>query len=133
MLPRPLLPCDASDTTILAAVDQWAALLETEQYEAAFNATKHDVAMGWTPDLMRQVISRYGNAEPGQKVTVEGKPSNIRQRKNVHRFTRNKHGFVGHVWDDLNINGLASDLTATFGLHEAADGLELVLEDIHVM
>ena len=118
---------------ILAVLDLWASLLEAEQYEAAFNATEHDAAMGWTPDLIRQVITRYGDAEPGQKVTVEGKPTDISQRKNVGRFNKNKRGFIGHVWYDLNINGFASDLTATFGLRAVPNGLELVLDDIHVM
>jgi hypothetical protein len=118
---------------ILAVLDQWAALLEAEQYEAAFNATEHDAAMGWTPDLMRQVIARYSDAETGQRVTVEGKPTDISQRKNVRRFSKNRRGFIGHVWYDLNINGFASDLTATFGLRAVPNGLELVLESIHVM
>jgi hypothetical protein len=133
MPPRTLLPNDASDAAILAAVDRWAALLEAEQYDAAFDATEHDPAMGWTPDLMRQVITQYGDAEPGQKVTVVGKPTDITQRKKVHRFAKNKYGFVGDVWYDLNINGFASDLTATFGLRADTGGLALVLDDIHVM
>jgi hypothetical protein len=130
---RTLLPDDASDAAILAAVDRWAALLEAEQYDAAFDATDHDPVMGWTSDLMRQVIEQYGDAELGQKVTVEGKPTDIKQRKSVQRFARNKQGFVGHVCYDLNINGLASDLTATFGLRVDVGGLVLVLDDIHVM
>jgi hypothetical protein len=133
MPPRKLLPNDASDATILAAVDRWAALLQAEQYDAAFDATEHDPAMGWTAELMRQVITRYGDAEPGQKVTVEGKPTDITQRKSVQRFAKNKRGFVGHVWYDLNINGFASDLTATFDLRSDSGGLALVLDDIHVM
>jgi hypothetical protein len=128
-----LLPDDASDVAILAAVDGWAALLEGEQYDAAFNATEHDPAMRWTPDLMRVVITQYGDAEPGQRVTVEGKPTDIAQRKCVRRFAKNQHGFVGHVLYDLNINGFASDLTATFGLRSEPGGLALFLEDIHVM
>jgi hypothetical protein len=133
MPPRTLLPDDASDATILAAVDRWAALLESEQYDAAFDATEHDPAMGWTPDLMRQVITQYGDAQPGQRVTVEGKPTEITQCKSVQRFAKNKRSFVGHVWYDLNINGFASDLTATFGLRSDSGGLALVLDDIHVM
>jgi len=133
MPPLSLLPPDVSDNEILAAVDRWAVLLEAGQYEAAFNATEHDAAMGWTPDLIRQVITQYGGAELGQRVTVEGKPTDISQRKNVRRFTINKRGFVGHVWYDLNINGYASDLTATFGLRAASGGLALVLEGLHVM
>jgi hypothetical protein len=133
MPPRTLLPNDATDATILAAVDGWAALLEAEQYDAAFAATDHDPAMGWTPDLIRQVIAQYDDAEPGQKVTVDGKPTNVTQRKSVQRFAENKLGFVGHVWYDLNINGFVSDLTATFGIRAETGGLALVLDAIHVM
>lgn len=128
-----LIPENASDAAILVAVDHWTALLEAEQYEAAFDAMEHDAGQGWTPDLIRQVITQYGDAEPGQKVTVNGKPTDITQRKSVCRFARNKNGYIGHVWYDLNINGFASDLTATFGIREVAGGLALVLEDIHVM
>ena len=128
------LPEHATDTEILAAVDRWAALLEAEDYQAAFAATEHNRAMGWTPDLIRLVITQYyGDAEPGQKVTVHGKPTDITQRKSVDRFAKNAHGFVGEVWYDLNINGFASDLTAIFGLRADRAGLTLVLEDIHVM
>ena len=134
VMPAPtLLPDDASDAAILAAVDRWVALLEAEDYNAAFDATEHDLAMGWTPELMRDVITQYGDAEPGQKATLDGKPTDIAQRKSVQRFAKNKHGFVGHVWYDLNINGSASDLTATFGLRADSSGLALVLDDIHVM
>ena len=133
MPPRTLLTHDASDAAILAAVDRWAGLLEAEHYQAAFDATEHDTAMRWTPQLMRDVITQYGDAEPGQKVTVDGKPTDITQRKSVCRFAKNKRGFVGHVWYDLNINGLASDLTATFDLRSDGGGLALVLDSIHVM
>ena len=133
MPPRTLLPEAAPDTAILAAVDGWAALLEAEQYGSAFAATEHDTAMEWTPELIRQVITQYGGAEPGHKVTVDGKPTDISQRKEVRRFPLNKRGFVGDVWYDLNINGVVSDLTATFGIRAADGGLMLVLNDIHVM
>jgi hypothetical protein len=128
-----LIPDDASDAAILAAVDRWAALLEAEDYQAAFDATEHDTAMGWTPELIREIITQYGDAEPGQKVTVDGRPTDISQRKKVDRFADNGNGFVGDVWYDLNINGYVSDLTATFGLRAERGGIALVLEDIHVM
>lgn len=133
MPPRTLLPDDASDAAIIAAVDRWAALLEAEDYQMAFDMTEHNPAMRWTPELIREVVTQYGDAEPGQKVTLGGKPTDISQRKNVRRFAKNKHGFVGHVWYDLNINGFASDLTATFGLRADSGGLALVPDDIHVM
>ncbi|HEX8524213.1 MAG TPA: hypothetical protein VF669_18305 [Tepidisphaeraceae bacterium] len=127
------LPIDASDATILAAVDRWAALLEAERYDEAFSVMGNDPVRGWTPALMREVITQYDEAAPGQKVTLEGKPTDVTQRKRVRRFAKNKHGVVGEVWYDLNINGLASDLTATFSLRAEAGGLVLVLDDIHVM
>lgn len=89
--------------------------------------------MGWTPDLMRFAITQYGDAEPGQKVTVEGKPTDITQRKSVQRFAKNRHRYVGEVWYDLNINGFVSDLTATFFLRDDGDRLILELNDLHVM
>ena len=128
-----VLPDDASEEAILSAIDRWVALLEAEQYELAYYSTEQDTSRKWTPDLMRQVISQYGDAVLGQKVTMQGKPTDIIQRKNVLRFEKNHHGFVGHVSYDLNINGFASDLTATFDLRAVAGGIVLVLDDIHVM
>jgi len=40
---------------------------------------------------------------------------------------------IGDIWYDLNIDGYASDLTATFFIQKRTDGLVLVLNDIHVM
>jgi hypothetical protein len=65
-------------------------------------------------------------------VTLHGEPTDVVQRKRVQRYSKNARGFVGDVWYDLNINGLTSDLTATFGLREVPGGLALVLDDIHV-
>ena len=128
-----LIPNDAPDVAFIAAVDAWAALLEAEDYQGAFDITDHVDAMEWTPDLIREVIKSYGEADPGQRVTVAGKPNDIRQRKNVRRFPKNKAEMVGEVWYDLNINGLASDLTALFGIRAKPMGLVLTLDDIHVM
>jgi hypothetical protein len=129
---RPL-SADTSDADLIAHVDQWAALLEAERYEAAFAFTDHDPSQRWTPDLIRQVIKAYGNASASQKATVEGKPTDICQRKEVTRWSKNARGSFGEVWYDLNIDGFASDLTATFWISESSSGLTLRLNDIHVM
>ena len=89
--------------------------------------------MHWTPDLIRFAIKNYGDASPTQKVTVEGKPTDISQRKDVSRYDQARRGHIGEVWYDLNIDGLASDLTATFGIYSLSNGLILKLNDIHVM
>ncbi len=126
------LPKDVSDSQLIAFIDQWASLMEREDYEAAFNFTAHIETMGWTPVLIEEVVKAYGDAEPTQKVTLIGAPTDIVQRKKVSRWPTNKYGFFGEIWYDLNIDGKASDLTATFGLKWADSGITVHLDDIHV-
>jgi len=127
------LPRDASDADLITYVDRWAALLENEQYAAAFVFTDHDPSQGWTPQLMREVITAYGDGSDSQRVTVEGKPTDVSQRKNVTRWPLPRRAGIGEVWYDLNIDGYASDLTATFWIVDTHRGLTLTLNDIHVM
>lgn len=127
------LPANSSDEALIACVDRWAELLEKEEYAAAFAVTDSEPKMRWTPDLIREVIKAYGEAIPAQRVTLEGKPTDISQRKEVSRWPRNRHDYIGEIWYDLNIDGLAPDLTATFRIVAVRDGLVLRLNDIHVM
>lgn len=127
------LPVTASDPEIIAFVDRWADLLEGEDYAAAFALTGHVADMGWSARLIREVITGYGDARRGQRVTMRGVPTDLTQRKDVTRWPSNRHGSLGEVWYDLNIDGRASDLTATFQLRPVGDRLELHLNDIHVM
>jgi len=128
------LPETVSDADLIAFADRWAALLEQEDYEAAYEFTAHDQYHGWTPALIREVIKSYGEARPDQRVTVAGVPSDISQRKEVDRWKpQNSAGEVGEVWYDLNIDGVASDLTATFRLVRVPGGFLVRLSDIHVM
>lgn len=127
------VPVNASDEQLILFVDRWAELLESEQYEAAFRYTSQDPYMRWTPDLIRQVIQSYGDSRPKQRVTLSGEPTDVHQRKNVLRWPENKRGYLGEIWYDLNIDGYASDLTATFGVKYGNDGLTVELSDIHVM
>lgn len=127
------LPATVSDSDLIAFIDRWAALLEREDYEAAFAFTDHIPEMRWTPALIRSGIKSYGEARPGQKVTVDGIATDISQRKEVDRWPTNAHGRFGEIWYDLNIDGQASDLTATFALEWADGGVAVKLSDIHVM
>jgi hypothetical protein len=127
------LPADASDADLIAYMDRWAALLEAEQYEAAFALVDHDSSQGWTPQLICMVIKGYGDASESQKVTLQGKSTDVSQRKKVTRWTTPRRAGVGEVWYDLNIDGFASDLTATFWIVGTPRGLTLTLNDIHVM
>ena len=127
------LPATVTDADLIAFVDRWTALLEREEYQAAIDFTDHIPEMKWSPSLVREVIKTYGEANPNQRVTVEGVPTDITQRKHVDRWPTNSHGCFGEVWYDLNINGQASDLTATFELKRADGGVTVHLNDIHVM
>lgn len=129
----PHLPHDATDEALIAFADRWAELMEREDYDAAYAFTNHIPEMKWTPALLRDVVKSYGDAESAQRVTVIGKPTDISQRKNVDRWPKNAHGVVGEIWYDLNIDGFVSDLTATFVILHADGGLNIALNDIHVM
>lgn len=127
------LPQNVTDEQILRFVDGRAALLEAEDYQAAYDYTNHDPGMGWTPNLMRQAVKEYGAAAPDQRVTVAEVPTDVKQRKEVRRWPVNDNGSVGDVWYDLNISGEVSDLTATFYLINSGGGVIVELDDIHVM
>ena len=128
-----LLLQTASNEDLIRFVDEWAALMEAEDYTAAFNFTAHDPYMKWTPELIRQVIKSYDACLPNQKITVKGLPTDIEQRKEVTRWPSIRNGSIGEIWYDLNIDGYTSDLTATFAIKIGTDGLTIELGDIHVM
>jgi len=127
------LSTTSTDQDLIAYIDRWASLLEREDYSGAFQFTDHDPSMRWTPELIRTVIKGYGDASPTQRVTLEGKPTDIRQRKEVTRWPQNRLKGVGEIWYDLNIDGFASDLTATFWIVKTDTGIVLRLNDVHVM
>lgn len=125
-------PQNASDEELIQGVDEWVKLLESESYQEAYSLTAQVTEMGWTPELIREVIKAYGDAEPAQRATLLGIPSDVHQRKTVTRWPANGDR-IGEVWYDLNIDGVASDLTATFDILRSDGGLVLALNDIHVM
>jgi hypothetical protein len=127
------VPRTASDQELIRFIDRWAELLEREDYVAAFALTEHIPEMNWSPDLIRYVIKAYGNSHPDQKVTLAGQPTDVTQNKDVTRWKPSRHGAIAEIWYDLNIDGHVTDLTATFHVFEAKDGLVIKLNDIHVM
>lgn len=107
--------------------------MEQEDYTGAFAYTDHIPEMDWSPSLLREVVKAYGEARPEQRVTLIGVPSDVSQRKEVTRWRENRFGEIGEIWYDLNIDGVASDLTATFRIRRGSEGLFILLNDIHVM
>jgi hypothetical protein len=107
-------------------------MLEAEDYDAAYNFTSQEPQMQWTPTSLRDVIKAYGDAKPNQVVTLDGKSNEIKQRKFVERWGRDSLK-IGEIWYDLNIDGSVSDLTAFFAILDRRVGLEIELNDIHLM
>ncbi len=127
------LPPTTTDQELIAFIDDWVRLLEAERYEEAFQWTNHRGDVGWSPELIREIITAYVNNLPGQKVTLERTVIDIQQRKEVTRFAETSDGQIGYIWYDLNINSVTSDLTATFDIIETELGFILELDEIHVM
>jgi hypothetical protein len=127
------LRASVTDSELIEFVDTWAGLMEREEYDTAYALTAHDPAASWTPALLREVVKSYGEARETQRVTVAGAPTDITQRKEVDRWEPDTSGEFGEIWYDLNIDGLVSDLTATFRLVRVEAGVLVRLNDIHVM
>ena len=122
-----------TDAELIGFIDRWVEHLEQEDYLSAYNHTDHNLDMGWTPELICEVIKSYSEGGPEQRVTLTGKPIAVQQVKEVTRWQLNEIGFFGEIWYDLNIDGYVSDLTATFNLRYEEDGVYVELNDIHVM
>lgn len=122
---------DSTDEQLVAYIDEWVSHLEAENYEGALGMVRS--RPGWTPELLRKVVKSYGKASVGQKATVEAKPTDVSQRREVDRWDDASNGSLGEIWYDLGIDGFTSDLTATFTLRAADGGIEVWLNDVHVM
>ena len=126
-----VLPTTSSDADILRHVDAWVSKLESEDYAGALQMV--DRHPSWTAGVLRGVIKAYGSGRSTQIVTLEAKRTDVAQRKSVERWSDAPNGTLGEVWYDLGIDGMTSDLTATFYLVQKKDGLALRLIDVHVM
>ena len=127
------LPPDITDEELLAYIDGWVVLLAREDYRAAFNYTYHRREMRMTPALLRDLIKGHGTSDPRQRVTLKGSASQYSQRRRVSHWTKNSRDGLGDIWYDLNIDGFATDLTATFDLVETEQGIIIRLNDIRTM
>ena len=127
-----LLPVAASDAELIAFVDQWTGLLQREDYEGAHAFTDH-VRSGLSAEQIREAIKGYGQARPDQRATLSGMPSDVTQHKLIYRSEPNPSGYVAEIVYDLNIDEVATDLSATFEVVNVGDGLSVRLIDIHTL
>ena len=90
-------------------------------------------ALRVSPELLREVVKRYDELLPTQRVTADGVATDISQKKDVNRYPSPRPGGIGYIWYDLNVDGVVSDLTATFDIQVGSGGLVVVLNEISVM
>jgi hypothetical protein len=142
------LVATASNEEIIGLIDQWASLLEQEKYEDAYSFFEAEPF--WSAALIKEIVQAYGD-EPNSKVTLLNNGTSVdgagnigpgKQRKEVEWYSEKRSleegiGWFdenrGDVWYDLNINGLVSDLTATFNLEKRDGRVHVILQDIHMM
>ena len=138
------LPHDTTDDALLNFIDQWATLLEAEEYDRAFAFTEHVVGAKMTPSVLRELVKQhahhqaatfdnaYGTLDSKRRVTLAGTPTYKTQEKSVDRWPKNARGTVGEIWYDLNFDGFVTDVTATFEIQDDGEGLTVALIDIGV-
>ena len=129
------LPAAPGDTQILDLIDAWIADLARGDYACAHARTAHDAYYGWTPALLRAVIEGYGSPEPYAdgtvyRVTPAALASGTPQERCVER--QDGGAALAEARHSLPLNGVWSDLTATFRVESTALGSRLVLQEIHV-
>lgn len=127
-----VLPPDAGDEIILAAVRRWVALLAADDVDAAvqFLLPRADV----TVESLRTRIARY---EPGEPLRQE--PARITPAETaggpfdpLQEVFRRDDGSVSSVDFALPVNGEWSELVAFFDVVPVPDGLALALRDAYV-
>jgi hypothetical protein len=132
-----VLPADATDETVLAAVAKWINLLAADDAEAAVAFLHHGQfanPMATSPDALRSWLARY---EPGPPlrpgpprvtpVETAGGPFEPRQE-----VWRDEAGNVVSVDYSIPVNGEWSELVAFFDLVRVPEGAALLLRDIYV-
>ena len=132
---------DASAVEILELVRKWVAALASDDYAEAYRMTAHDPYWQWTPELMRKTVAGCGLPEPCadgviHRVTSPEAAKGERARAAVTKYEEPRidaNGqIVGEVHFELPLDGDWSDLTARFEILVNEDGLNLVLNEIHV-
>lgn len=132
-----ILPRDAGDEMILAAVRRWIALLAADDVEAAVRFLYQGEGAGSlaaSASSLRAGIARY---EPGEPLRQE--PARVTPAETaggpfdpLAEVFRREDGTVSSVDFALPINGEWSELVAFFDVVTVPDGLALTLRDAYV-
>jgi hypothetical protein len=135
-----ILP-DRTDQAVRSALERWVGLLVGQRFEEALAMLGPSGT--WTPQLLAKVVRHYGSVEPEEDrrtfsvtapaVTTEGGDARFEVTWLDKAASVGSCARLGRAFYDLPLDGVWSDVTATFDILETADGLVLALDDVHVM
>jgi hypothetical protein len=132
-----ILPRDADDETILAAVRRWVALLAEDDVESAvrFLYQGEDAgSLAASASSLRAGIALYEPGEPLRQEPARVTPAETAAGpfEPVQEVFRSDDGTVLSVDFTLPVNGEWSELVAFFDVVTVPDGLALALRDAYV-
>jgi hypothetical protein len=132
-----VLPGDAGDEAILAAVRRWIGLLAAEEFEAAVESLHPGAEDGIRTMSAAQLRERIAQYEPAPPLSPG--PSRVTPAEtaggpfeSIEEVYRTDDGTPTSVDFSVPVNGEWSELTAFFDVHTGPDGLALSLTDIYV-
>jgi hypothetical protein len=133
----------ATDEELLRVIESWVELLAMGRFDEAFSQILCCSDVGWTPELIRTVITNYGSPEPRRDGKVFRVTPILREHSSGDRYfyeverygddPNRPQEYIGAVAYNLPLNGEWSDLTVMFDLILVDDALVLSLDDIHVL
>ena len=136
------LTVDAKDDDLLQIVCSWVELLAQDKYDEAFAMLSYAPEEGWTPELVRSLVTNYGSLKPladGRTFHVTSLHSNpalpegrSQPYQDVEQWEE-RRDCIGWIHFDLPLNSEFSDLTAIFNIVKVGERLALELHTIHVL
>lgn len=132
-----VLPVDASDEALLAAVRRWVGLLAVDDVEAAVQFLYQGEGtnrMATTAPDLRTWLARYEPAPPLREgpARVTAAESAGGPLEPLEEVFRRDDGTVSSVDFSMPFNGEWSELVAFFDAVPVPDGLALMLRDMYV-
>lgn len=132
-----------SNAAVRVVIERWVGLLVEERFDDAMATVGPSGT--WTPDLLARVIGNYGSVEPREDGRTFAVTPVATAVGDGPRFevtwcdppVTNRLDYapdlLGRARYDLPVDGVWSDVTASFEILDLAEGPALALDDVHVL
>lgn len=126
------LPLYATDTIIIEAIKEFIGLLAEEQYGGACDFLFHPPTYDWfsSPEQIKSALYEY--LHDRHRITPIEEATGICREECEYGTCREDGNVEGTAWFALPVDGIWSDLMATFQVQIIEKALVLSLESIHV-